>query len=75
MMFIAVKRNVLLPAKDWGRKKFLPRGYVGELEDEFTTPYFHALVKDGDIAVTQTTSDKEVVPEMEKPVKTRRKKG
>lgn len=73
-MFVAVKRNVLLPSKDWGRKKFLPLSYVGELDDEFDTSYFRALVRDGDIVLTESHSDKVLVPEMDKPVKTRRKK-
>lgn len=74
-MFVAVKRNVLLPNIDRGRKKFLPVGFVGDLEEDFDTPYFRALVKDGDIIVTEDHSDKVLVPEMDKPVITRRKKG
>lgn len=71
-MFVAVKRNVLLPGM--GRKQFLPMGYVGELDEEYDSKYFRTLVADGDIAIVESFSDKEVVPEMEKPTKTRRKK-
>lgn len=74
-MFIAVKRNVLLPDKNGARKKFLARSYVGELSEDFDTPYFRALVKDGDIVLTESHSDKVLVPEMDKAPKVRRKKS
>ena len=68
-MFVAVKRPVILRNKAEDRKKFLPFGFIGEIEDEFDTPYFRGLVKDGDIALPASHSDKDVVPEMEKPKK------
>ena len=73
-MFIAVKRPVILRNKAEDRKLFLSFGFVGEVDDDYDTKYFRALVKDGDIAIPESHSDKDVVPEMEKPVKTRRKK-
>lgn len=73
-MFVAVKRPVILRDKSEGRKLFLPFGFVGEIDDDFDTAYFRALVKDGDIAIPETHKDKDVVPELEKPVKTKRKK-
>lgn len=74
-MFIMAKRNVILPSKDGTQKHAVKRDYVGEIPDwAADTDYFRALVKDGKIAVPESTKDKDTQAADEKPVTVRRGK-
>ena len=60
-MVIFSKRNIVIPSNDGKIKKYIPKNFVGEVEDWVSaTPYFADLVKDGKIVVTESTADKEL---------------
>ena len=60
-MFIASKRNIILPSPDGKRHCRVSRDYVGEIPDwAAETDYFCALVKDGKISVPESHSDADV---------------
>lgn len=74
-MFIAAKRNILLPSPDGSRTHFVGRGFVGEIPGwAAQTPYFQALVKDGKIVLPESGKDKDLRQAEEKKVRTRRGK-
>ena len=67
-MFIFSRKHVRLPSKDGSLSFDVPRGYVGEIPEwAADTKYFRALVADGKISLPNSTADKDVVPEVEKP--------
>lgn len=72
-MFIAAKRNVILPSFDGSETYRVQRGFVGEIPDwAAKTPYFEALVKDGKIGIPESHKDGAISDVESKPV-TRRK--
>lgn len=77
-MVILCKRNVIIPSDDGKASRFIPKDYIGKVEDWVTkTQYFNALVADGKIVITKTTKDADVDKAVEKPVTdhSRRKKS
>lgn len=76
-MVILCKRNVIIPSDDRTTQKYIPKDYIGKVEDWVTkTQYFNALVADGKIVITKSTKDSDVDKAVEKPVtdRSRRKK-
>ncbi len=72
-MFIAAKRNVILPSIDGSKTYRVQCGFVGEIPDWVAkTPYFEALVKDGKISVPESKKDKDIADAEEKPVRRRK---
>lgn len=72
-MFIAAKRNVILPSADGTESYQVQRGFVGEIPNwAAKTPYFDALVKDGKISVPESKKDKDIADAEEKPVRRRK---
>lgn len=68
-MVIFSKRNIIIPSPDGKIKKFIPKNFVGKVDDWVTaTPYFADLVKDGKIVITESTADKELNKAEEKDV-------
>lgn len=68
-MVIFSKRNIIIPSPDGKIKKFIPKNFVGKVDDWVTaTPYFADLVKDGKIVITESTADKELDKAEEKDV-------
>ncbi len=80
-MFILSRRNVILPSKDGSKSLLVKSGSLVEVPDFFCdTPYFHALVKDGKVAIPAGKKDSEVIKadeesskKLEKTVKRTRK--
>lgn len=74
-MFIAAKRNVILPSADGSETFRVQRGFVGEIPDWATkTPYFQDLVKDGKIGIPESHKDGAIADEEVKPVVRRKPK-
>lgn len=74
-MFIAAKRNVILPSADGSETFRVQRGFVGEIPDWATkTPYFQDLVKDGKIGIPKSHKDGAIADEEAKPVVRRKPK-
>lgn len=74
-MFIAAKRNLILPSKNGSNTYEVARGFVGNIPDwAADTPYFEALVKDGKISVPKSHKDKDLAAAEETPVKRRKPK-
>lgn len=60
-MIIVANRNIIIPSADGSQAFPVSRGYVGPVPEWVTiTAYFKALVKDGKIAVSDTTKDKDI---------------
>lgn len=60
-MFIASKRNIILPSADGSKSFRVRKDYIGEIPDwAADTPYFRALVADGKISVPESHSDQDV---------------
>lgn len=77
-MVILCKRNVIIPSDDGKASKFIPKDYIGAVENWVTkTQYFNALVADGKIVITKSPKDSDVDKAVEKPVtdRSRRKKA
>lgn len=78
-MIIMCKRNVIIPSPDGITGKYIPKDYIGQIDDWVTkTKYFDELVKDGKIVITGSTNDKAIDKAVEKTVidntrKTRKK--
>ena len=68
-MIIFSKRNIIIPSADGKVKRFIPRDYIGKVEDWVTkTDYYKDLVADGKIVETNTTKDKDIDKAAEQPV-------
>ena len=60
-MFIASKRNIILPSADGSKSFRVQKDYIGEIPDwAADTPYFRALVADGKISAPESHSDQDV---------------
>jgi len=58
-MFIASKRNIIIPGGKGREDVTLVKGFVGEAPDWISeTAYFKALVKDGKITLSETSQVK-----------------
>lgn len=74
-MFIAAKRNVILPSADGTESFRVQRGFVGDIPDwAGKTPYFEALVKDGKLSIPESRKDRDIAEAEETPVKRRKPK-
>lgn len=68
-MIIFSKRNIIIPSADGKVKRFIPKDYIGKVEDWVTkTDYYKALVADGKIVESNTTKDKDIDKAAEQPV-------
>lgn len=68
-MIILSKRNIIIPSADGKVKRFIPKDYIGKVEDWVTkTDYYKALVADGKIVESNTTKDKDIDKAAEQPV-------
>lgn len=60
-MIIVANRNIIIPSTDGSQAFPVSRGYIGPVPEWVTkTAYFKALVKDGKIAVSDTSKDKDI---------------
>lgn len=68
-MIILCKRNVVIPSPDGVTGKYIPKDYIGTIDEWVTkTKYFKELVSDGKIVITETTKDKVIDEAVEAPV-------
>lgn len=68
-MIILSKRNIIIPSADGKVKRFIPKDYIGKVEDWVTkTEYYKALVADGKIVESNTTKDKDIDKAAEQPI-------
>lgn len=66
-MFVASKRNVIIPSPDGAEAFPIPAGYLGNVPDWVAeTTYFQALVRDGKIGVPDSHKDRDVEEEVAK---------
>lgn len=72
-MFIASKRNILLPSSDGSQVYPVRKGFVGEVPEwASSTSYFEALVRDGKISVPENKKDKTIDDAVSKPISSRK---
>lgn len=60
-MIILCKRNVVIPSADGMMHKFIPRDYIGKVDEWVRqSDYYKDLVADGKIVESNTTKDKDL---------------
>lgn len=68
-MVIVSKRNIIITSPDGKTSFFVPKNYIGSIPKwAEQTAYFHALVNDGKLAVSQSKKDSDIDKASEKPV-------